>query len=102
MFIPREESFVCEHCGLAVEPLGKGTYRDHCPKCLYSKHVDDLGPGDRASTCLGLLKPVSIDQDSKKGFVIVYECEQCRRSSRNKAAEDDDLVGFSERKQAES
>jgi DNA-directed RNA polymerase subunit RPC12/RpoP len=93
-FLPREEPFICEHCGTSVEPLGKGTYRNHCPKCLYSKHVDSEGPGDRASTCHGLLKPIEIDQDAKKGFVIVYKCGKCGKISRNRAAEDDDLVGF--------
>ena len=93
-FIPREEPFVCEHCGLAVEPLGKGTYRDHCPKCLCSKHVDRDGPGDRLSTCLGLLEPMTIDQDSKKGFTIEYRCVKCGKVSRNRAADDDRLIVF--------
>lgn len=95
MFIAREEPFVCEHCGIAVEPLLKGTYRDHCPKCLYSKHVDRDGPGDRLSACQGLLEPVGIDQDGKKGFVIQYRCTKCKKSSRNRAAQDDDILGFS-------
>jgi tRNA(Ile2) C34 agmatinyltransferase TiaS len=93
-FIPREESFTCEHCGMLVQPLGKGTYRDHCPKCLYSKHVDRDGPGDRLSSCKGLLEPVAIDTDSKKGFVITYRCTGCKKSHRNKSAPDDDVIGF--------
>ncbi len=93
-FIPREEPFTCDHCGASVQPLGKGTYRDHCPKCLFSKHVDLEGPGDRSSTCLGLLEPISIDQDGKKGFVLIYKCTKCRKASRNRAADDDDLVSF--------
>jgi DNA-directed RNA polymerase subunit RPC12/RpoP len=93
-FIPREESFICEHCSISVEPLGKGTYRDHCPECLYSKHVDRDGPGDRLSACKGLLKPVGIDHDGKKGTMIVYECEQCGKNSRNKAAPDDKIIEF--------
>jgi DNA-directed RNA polymerase subunit M/transcription elongation factor TFIIS len=93
-FIPREEAFTCEHCGSLVEPLGQGTYRDHCPKCLYSKHLDRDGPGDRLSLCGGLLQPTEIDQDSKKGFVIVHLCQKCGKVQRNKAAPDDDIVGF--------
>ena len=93
-FIAREEPFTCEYCGLAVEPLGKGTYRDHCSQCLYSKHVDRDGPGDRLSSCKGLLKPIAVDQDGKKGLVIVYECQKCRKSSRNRAASDDKIVEF--------
>ena len=93
-FIPREEPFICENCGLSVTPLGKGTYRNHCPQCLHSKHVDDIGPGDRASTCQGLLVPTEIDQDPKKGFVIVQKCNRCGKIARNRAAEDDDLLAF--------
>lgn len=96
-FIPREEPFICEHCGHDTKPLGKGTYRDHCPVCLVSKHVDRDGPGDRLSTCKGLLMPVQIDHDGKKGVMICYECSHCGKSSRNRAAPDDDVLGFSQR-----
>lgn len=93
-FIPREEPFVCGHCGTAVKPLGKGTYRDHCPQCLHSKHVDRDGPGDRLSECKGFLIPTAIDHDGKKGTMIVYECEACGKKSRNKASDDDDIIAF--------
>ncbi len=93
-FIPREERFTCEHCGRAVEPLGRGTYRNHCPFCLYSKHVDKEGPGDRASDCRGLMEPIALDQDGKKGFVLIHHCLLCRHEQRNKAAPDDQLRNF--------
>lgn len=93
-FIPREELFTCAACGNDVEPLGKGTYRDHCPVCLFSQHVDLDGPGDRLSPCKKLLRPISIDQDGKKGFVIMYKCEGCKKLHRNRAAPDDDIIGF--------
>lgn len=95
-FIAREEAFVCAHCGTAVQPLGRGTYRDHCPACLYSMHVDRDGPGDRLSACKGLLKPIHIDQSGKKGIMIGYECMKCGKTSRNRAAPDDDILGFAE------
>ena len=94
IFIPREEPFTCEHCGAKVQPLGKGTYRDHCPKCLFSKHVDRDGPGDRLSDCLGLIEPVSIDQDGEKGVGIMYKCLKCNKVYRKRGADDDDLVNF--------
>lgn len=95
-FIAREEPFTCEQCGNAVEPLGKGTYRNHCPTCLYSKHVDDLGPGDRNSLCGGLMEPIGIDQEAKKGFVLIHSCVKCGKISRNRAAPDDDIVSFAQ------
>ena len=88
-FIAREEPFTCEHCGASVEPLGSGTYRNHCPQCLWSKHVDDQGPGDRASLCGGMMRPVELDQSGKKGWMIVHECEKCGKSIPNKIADDD-------------
>ena len=66
-FTEIDEGFVCEHCGKKVEPLGYSC-RNHCPECLYSKHVD-INPGDREETCHGLLEPIDIEINSKKGYV---------------------------------
>lgn len=95
VFIAREEPFTCENCGHAVSPLGSGSYRNHCPKCLCSKHVDRDGPGDRLSSCQGLMKPTGIDSSNKKGWVILYRCDRCAKTSRNKSAPDDELWLFS-------
>ena len=53
-----DEEFVCDNCGKMVNKLNY-TARDHCPFCLYSKHVD-INPGDRLNKCRGLLKPIDI------------------------------------------
>jgi len=92
-FIPRSEPFTCEHCSFDVQPLEHGTCRSHCPKCLWSKHVDN-DPGDRACSCHGLMEPAELDQDSKKGFVIIHHCEKCGVKKRNKAASDDELTNM--------
>lgn len=91
-FIARQEPFTCEHCGEDVAPLETGSYRNHCPRCLYSKHVDDKGPGDRASLCKGLMKPVGLDHRSNKGWMIVHLCTKCGKKIPNIAACDDDLT----------
>ena len=88
-FTKIDEAFVCEHCGNQVEPLGY-TCRNHCNHCLYSKHVD-INPGDREETCHGLLKPIRVELDSKKGYVIIYQCEKCGAIRKNKAAADDNM-----------
>lgn len=77
--------FICEHCGKRVELLDNGSYRNHCPFCLYSKHVDDA-PGDRASTCGGLMEPVGYKFNSKKGYQIVHRCQKCGKVMLNKVA----------------
>ena len=55
-----DESFECEQCHKNVEKLNYSS-RDHCPYCLYSKHVD-INPGDRENPCKGLLKPIGIEK----------------------------------------
>lgn len=64
-FIMRNETFTCEHCGEKITIHPTGSARNHCPYCLYSKHVDDAFPGDRASGCCGLMEPIGTDW--KKG-----------------------------------
>mgnify|MGYP001587359506 CR=1 FL=1 len=91
VFIAREEPFICEHCNKPVTPLGQGSYRNHCPFCLYSKHVDAQGPGDRASHCGALMKPLNLDYKGSKGWIIVHECKKCGKMISNKTAPDDDL-----------
>lgn len=88
-FTKIDEAFICEYCGKQIQPLGY-TCRNHCNECLYSKHVDK-NPGDREETCHGLLEPVHVELDSKKGYVIIYRCKKCGMIRRNKAAEDDNI-----------
>ena len=88
-FEKKDESFVCSNCGSFVAPLGY-TSRDHCNKCLCSLHVD-IVPGDRKNTCKGLLKPIDIETNNKKGYVIVYKCQKCGAIHKNKSAQDDDF-----------
>ncbi len=83
-FQKNDSGFTCRNCGFEVKPLGV-TSRDHCPKCLCSIHID-INPGDRANDCLGLLRPIQVLPDPKKGYIIVYRCEKCGATVRNKAA----------------
>ncbi len=82
-FRKNDEGFSCAHCGYRVVP-NRVTSRDHCPRCLYSLHVD-RNPGDRANPCRGVLVPVSALPHPKKGFIIVYRCSKCGETVRNKA-----------------
>ncbi len=81
-------AFTCAHCGIVVQPLKNGSVRNHCPSCLYSLHVD-VNPGDRASRCGGILEPIAVDYDGKKGWIVVHRCQTCGTERRNKAALDD-------------
>ena len=88
-FTKIDEEFVCEHCGEQVPNLGY-TSRNHCPYCLYSKHVD-VYPGDRSEECHGLLEPIEVELNSKKGYVIVFRCQKCGKIRKNKVAKDDNM-----------
>ena len=83
-----DESFICENCNQQVKPLGYSS-RDHCPYCLYSKHVD-INPGDRNNTCQGLMRPIEIEK-YKDTYKIIYQCEKCKEQHKNIIAKDDDM-----------
>lgn len=79
--------FLCAHCGAEVQAITNGSYRNHCPLCLYSLHVDE-SPGDRMSDCHGLMKPVGSRYCSKKGWQIVHRCQICGVEKANRTAFD--------------
>ena len=85
-FTKRVENFTCAHCGADV--LGNG-YTNHCPKCLWSKHVDN-NPGDRQSDCGGMMCPIAIEQNGSK-FIITHKCEKCGKTIKQSASENDDI-----------
>jgi DNA-directed RNA polymerase subunit RPC12/RpoP len=93
-FLMRNEAFRCENCGKEVPLHPSGSARNHCPHCLFSKHVDAEYPGDRASDCNGAMKPADIEIRKKNGQVLVHECVRCKKRSVNKTAEDDELLPF--------
>ncbi len=89
LFSKNDNSFICENCHTLVNKLGY-TSRDHCSRCLCSKHVDIM-PGDRKNECRGLMVPISCTISAKKGYIITYKCTKCGAVHNNKAASDDDF-----------
>ena len=83
-----DEEFICENCKEKVEKLNYSA-RDHCPNCLYSKHVD-INPGDRMNECKGMLKPIEIEK-FKDTYKIIYRCEKCGLLHKNVMASDDNI-----------
>ena len=83
-FAKNDSGFICGHCGREVKPLGSSS-RNHCPFCLWSIHIDE-NPGDRACECLGLMEPIRVLPDPKKGYIIIHRCERCGAVVRNKSA----------------
>lgn len=91
-FLIKKENFICDMCSANVQGTG---YTNHCPNCLWSKHVDEAVPGDRRSNCKELMKPVGIDK-KKERYVLIHKCRRCGKVSRNKVSEDDSFEAIVE------
>jgi hypothetical protein len=85
-FIKNQEDFVCQNCGESV--FGDGC-TNHCPKCLWSKHVD-VNPGDRAESCGGLMKPIGVEKKSEK-YRVTHQCQKCGYEKTNSVSETDNF-----------
>lgn len=79
-----QEDFICENCGFWVRGNG---YTNHCPQCLWSKHVD-INPGDRQAACQGLMEPQSVEFKNGKYFIL-HRCLSCGLKKRNKTAKNE-------------
>lgn len=87
-----EQSFKCGHCKRFIGPLPSGgSQRNHCPYCLYSRHVDDRRPGDRASACASLMEPIGAFQRPNGEHCIVHHCLGCGFERFNRIGADDDF-----------
>jgi hypothetical protein len=78
------EDFTCGHCGLHVKGDG---YTNHCPRCLWSQHVD-INPGDRLANCGGLMEPVALE-GAPGAYRILHRCQLCSTEKWNQAAPTD-------------
>lgn len=85
-FQKKIEDFTCEICGNTIKGSG---YTDHCPYCLWGKHVD-IYPGDRKSDCKGLMEPISVEIKNGKN-TICYTCRKCGKSYRVKTSPTDNI-----------
>lgn len=85
-FKKTKENFTCEQCGQHV--VGDG-YTNHCPYCLWSKHVD-IHPGDRAAQCGGLMMP-AIDSVKGSKYILKHTCVVCKHTKVNKTHDHDNF-----------
>lgn len=75
------ENFTCENCNESVDGNG---YTNHCPHCLWSKHVDE-NPGDRAmkDVCGGLMEPIGTEEKGGE-WRVIQKCQKCGRVHKNR------------------
>jgi hypothetical protein len=95
------DGFQCRHCLAYVytQPVLSGVQnRNHCPYCLWSRHVDHIQPGDRMSACKAIMQPVGLTvkgrQNKYGGWIIgelmlIHRCNDCGKLSINRIAADD-------------
>ncbi len=95
--------FRCNHCsGWVTTSEYIGTHhRNHCPSCLWSKHVDLKKAGDRKASCGAGMEPVGLTF-KQEGFdkygrprqgelMVIHHCtnQECGKISINRIAGDD-------------
>ena len=89
----QDQAFKCGHCRQFIgAPIAGGRQRNHCPNCLYSRHVDNTVPGDRKSTCGSIMKPVGLMSRRNGELVLIHECLGCGKQDPNRIAADDNPV----------
>ena len=80
------EDFICEKCGFKVKGNG---FTNHCPQCLWSKHVD-INPGDRQEICQGLMEPLAVEVKNK-AYILIQRCNKCGVIRKNKIEQGDNF-----------
>jgi hypothetical protein len=93
--------FTCHYCQAHVctQPILSGVNnRNHCPYCLWSRHVDQFRAGDRMSACKAVMEPIglTVKQRQKKygsgrtgELMLIHRCSDCGKLSINRIAADD-------------
>jgi len=96
-----EDVFKCHYCQAHVctqTILSGVNNRNHCPYCLWSRHVDLLRAGDRMSACKAIMEPIglTVKQRQKKygggrtgELMLIHHCSECGKLSINRVAADD-------------
>ena len=97
-----ETGFKCGHCHvfISAEAILSGVNnRNHCPYCLWSKHLDLYQAGDRLAACKSLMRPVGLAlKHTRKKYgraagelMLLHLCVDCGKVSLNRIAADDDV-----------
>ena len=101
-----EQGFICVQCHLFVScaPDAAGVQnRNHCPGCLWSRHLDWRSAGDRLSVCRAAMRPVGLT--TKRGtnkyarerdgeLMLIHQCTACETVVINRIAADDSAVAI--------
>lgn len=87
-------AFRCIHCKSHVNPDPYGSdHRNHCPYCLWSRHVDDE-IGDRRSPCAQGMEPIAVSSRGDGEWTLIHKCTGCGQLRVNRIAGDDDELAL--------
>jgi RNHCP domain len=64
-------------------------HRNHCPHCLWSRHLDADVPGDRAADCGATMEPIAVYVRAGGEWALVHRCGGCDTVHLNRIAGDD-------------
>ena len=85
-----QRTFRCRNCRLDVSTDAPGTrHRNHCPTCLWSRHLDRHTPGDRAADCGASMEPVAVCARADGEWALIHRCSGCHALRLNRIAGDD-------------
>jgi len=99
-----EKGFSCAQCGFSVttsREMSGVNNRNHCPRCLWSKHVDEIKAGDRKAQCKSRMQPLGLtlkqiakryNREAQGELMLIHRCTGCGKLSINRIAADDDAA----------
>jgi hypothetical protein len=64
-------------------------HRNHCPSCLWSRHLDGAVPGDRAASCAAAMEPIAVSVHNDGEWALVHRCDGCATVHVTRIAGDD-------------
>ncbi|HEX6291111.1 MAG TPA: RNHCP domain-containing protein [Herpetosiphonaceae bacterium] len=103
-----EQAFQCLNCQQYVccDPLLAGVQnRNHCPACLWSRHLDWKIAGDRRSACRAAMQPIGLTtkhsrnkyaQERDGELMLIHRCTGCATIVINRIAGDDSAAAIIE------
>ncbi|MFC4125775.1 RNHCP domain-containing protein [Nocardia rhizosphaerae] len=86
------DTFSCIRCGLVVSTYAAdGARRNHCPSCLYSRHVVDQVDGG-VSDCGARMSPIAIAVPRSENWMLIHRCARCDELTANPVCADDNQL----------
>jgi hypothetical protein len=101
-----QQGFICRQCKLYVpcDPALAGVQnRNHCPYCLWSRHLDWRVAGDRLAGCRASMQPIGLTLKRSRNkyavardgeLMLIHRCTICDKVAINRIAADDSVAAI--------